>query len=97
MQVHEVRIVAIRIKKEAIDRMHRLIANDCCLICECPLGDKQKRRGQCIACRQASRRLCQSGETTEADLMRDGMMLKRDVGGRKSQNEKRAALKDCKK
>lgn len=85
-------MVAIRISKAGKEKRERLLANNCCLICEEQLETGKKRRGLCTACRQFVRRMIARGERTEESFIRNGELLEPDDsrGGRKASDKRRA-------
>lgn len=85
----EVRIVAIRIKREVKERRDQLLAERICLVCEEPIQGPV-RRGECGACRKKIERLIDAGEITENDAIRDGLMT--ELPPKKSDELSRTAI-----
>lgn len=55
-----------------------------CLLCDKPHGDAEIVRGVHRNCYSSLIRLCRKGTEDEADLIRDGILLPADEGGRDS-------------
>lgn len=80
-------VVSVRQSKKANARQKGLQQQTKCLCCEEPLKtDGLNRRGLCPSCYMAARRAMAAGKTSEAELMRKGLLAKPLKGGRPPKN-----------
>lgn len=84
----EVVIVRTRVSDDVKKKQDQLKAKGCCLGCENKLPESGPvRRGLCAACYQAVRRAIDRKTRTEGQLIREGKMLPKSLGGRPSTNK----------
>ncbi len=84
----EVRVVKVNVPESIVKRRDEMRSQGLCLGCETkPEAGKMIRRGLCPACYQAMLRALRNRATTKTELIREGRMLDRGVGGRPTTNK----------
>lgn len=74
-------MVEVRVTPKTKARIQPLIDAGTCVTPDC--GREAKDRGVCRRCRDQQRRAIRTGATTEAELIRRGLLLKEAKRGRK--------------
>lgn len=78
----------IRVPKEARERRDRLVSEGRCVGCEQEItGTMRVTRGLCATCYVTAMNHIRKGKITEAELMRQGYLLRPKKGGRKPTNK----------
>jgi hypothetical protein len=76
----------VKIKREpTVDEVvAQKVKDKICLLCDKPYGNAEIVRGNHRNCYSSLMRLCSKGDEDEAGLIRDGVLLPADGGGRES-------------
>ena len=77
-------VVKIKRNTTVDDEVAAKVAAKTCLLCNKPYGSAEIVRGNHRNCYSSLMRLCNKGEEDETELMRDGVLLPADGGGRDS-------------
>mgnify|MGYP006921395235 CR=1 FL=1 len=77
-------VVKIKRNTSVDDEVKAKVEANICLLCGKAYGNAEIVRGNHRNCYSSLMRLCSKGEEDEGELMRDGVLLPADGGGRES-------------